>query len=106
MQIFPQKMKCRYDMWQHCEFVIDVISFPVCWPVLLTCAKLVKRMHWIQESKSIHLLNEIKDFLVVHELNVTPLNFFFCVFFLLHLKYMLFMVHVLVRAKLVEPKRC
>jgi hypothetical protein len=40
---------------------------------------------------TVHLLNEIKNLLVVHKLDVTPINFFLCIFFLLHLKNMLLM---------------
>lgn len=36
-----------------------------------------------------NLFNEIKDVLIVNELNVAPIDLFFCVFFLFHLKDML-----------------
>jgi len=39
--------------------------------------------------KENYLLNEIKNILVVNELNITPINFFFGVLFLFHLKDML-----------------
>lgn len=41
------------------------------------------------ECQENYLLDEIKNILVVNELNVTPINFFFGVLFLLHLKDML-----------------
>jgi hypothetical protein len=43
----------------------------------------------MMECQENYLLDEIKNILVVNELNVTPINFFFGVLFLLHLKDML-----------------
>lgn len=31
-----------------------------------------------------YLFNEIKDILIINKFNVAPINFFFCIFFLLH----------------------
>lgn len=36
-----------------------------------------------------YLLNKIKNILIIHKFYIAPINFLFCVLFLLHLEYML-----------------
>jgi len=42
----------------------------------------------------VHLLNKIKNLLVIYKLDITPINFFPCIFFLFHLKHMLLMEQI------------
>ena len=43
----------------------------------------------VKQRETANLFKEIKNILIINKLYVTPVNFFFCILFLLHLENML-----------------
>ena len=75
-------MKCVYGIMLLCDRQKKTKELQI----------ITKALKW--KLHQVHLLNKVKNFLVVHKLYVAPINFFLCIFFLFHLKHVLFMEQI------------